>query len=142
MIYADTNVLLALYGRDGTSEAADRWAASVDARIVTSWWTVVEFKANIGLRTRKKFLSPSAALAVLATFERDFVIRQKPLNTLSPHWETVANWLGNPSMALRAGDALHLATASGHACDEFVTFDAMLARVAKKLDLPVQLLRA
>ena len=142
MIYADTNVLLALYCRDSTSDAADRWAASVEARIVTSWWTVVEFKAHIGLRARKKHLSQAAALAVLAVFERDFVISQKPLNTLSPHWEMAVAWLSNPALALRSGDALHLATSHGYDCENFVTFDADLARAAKKLELPIKLLRA
>jgi uncharacterized protein len=142
MIYADTNVLLALYSRDTTSDAAHAWAQALEDRVVTSWWAVIEFKANISLRVRKKRLPTASALAAMAAFERDFVAAQSPLTTLSPHFALAATWLSNHQTGLRSGDALHLATANGHGCASFATFDRELAKFGRKLGVPTKDLSA
>ena len=47
----------------------------------------------------------------------------------------------NPECALRSGDALHLAIAFGRGCAGFITFDRPFGAAARRLGLPVKILR-
>ena len=141
MIYADTNVMLAVVCDDDLSAAADAWYASVTDPIVISPWTVIEFRANIGLRVRKKEFTRTAGLSALAQFDS---LIDSALHTLAPaesHFRRARDWLAHPECALHSGDALHLAIAFGHQCRQFVTFDQPLGASARKLKLPVLVLK-
>lgn len=141
MIYADTNVLIALVCKDATSRAAERWIEEVDEPIALSDWTVIEFRSNIGLRVRKRLLSRQAGLAIMAEFDRLVGESMHALVPAPGHFRQASQWLASPACALRSADALHLAIARGHGCSAFATFDRPLATAARRLELPVQLLR-
>lgn len=142
MIYADTNVLLSLLCEDDLSDAADAWYRDADQPVATSLWSVIEFRSNIGLRVRKKLLPRVKGQAAMSELDR---LLRASLHTLVPiedHFTRARDWLANHRCALRSGDALHLAIAFGHGCVEFVSFDRPLGAAAKKLGLPVRILRA
>ncbi len=141
MIYADTNIVLALVCDDDLSDAAEAWYKSVDETIAISPWTVIEFRANIGLRVRKKEFTRAAGLTALAQFDR---LVDSALHALAPaesHFLKARDWLAHPECALHSGDALHLAISFGHQCRQFVTFDQPLGASARKLNLPVHVLK-
>ncbi len=141
MIYADTNVLIAIVCDDALSAAADAWYESVSEPIAVCPWTVIEFRANIGLRVRKKEFTRAAGLTALAQFDR---LIDSAFHTLAPaegHFLKACDWLAHPECALHSGDALHLAIAFGHQCRQFVTFDQPLGAFARKLNLPVLVLK-
>ncbi len=141
MIYADTNVLIAIVCDDVLSAAADTWYASVSDPIAVSPWSVIEFRAFIGLRVRKKEFSRAAGLTAMTQFDR---LADTALHTLTPaasHFRKASDWLAHPECALHSGDALHLAIAFGHQCRQFVTFDQPLGASARKLNLPVLVLK-
>ena len=141
MIYADTNVLIAIVCDDALSAAADTWYESVSEPIAVSPWTVIEFRANIGLRVRKKEFTRAAGLTALAQFDR---LVDSALHTLAPvesDFLKARDWPAHPECALHSGAALHLAIAFGHQCRQFVTFDQPLGASARKLNLPVLVLK-
>lgn len=142
MIYADTNLLLSLIRIDDLSNAAEAWFGGVAEPVATSPWTMLEFRSNIGMRVRKKLLTHRDGLAALAEFDH---LVDTSLHNLEPapsHFLKARDWLAQPECALRSGDALHLAIAFGHRCRQFVTFDQPLGASAKKLNLPVLVLKS
>lgn len=142
MIYADTNLLLSLVRIDSLTNAAETWFESVAEPVAMSPWTMLEFRANIGVRVRKKLLTHRDGLAALAEFDH---FADTSLHSLIPaqsHFLKARDWLAHPDCALRSGDALHLAIAFGHGCRQFATFDQPLGASAKKLKLPVLVLKA
>jgi predicted nucleic acid-binding protein len=141
VIYADTNILLSLFCEDDSSSAADTWYREVQEQVAISHWSVIEFRSNIGIRVRKKLLSRLKGVAAIGEFDR---LAKRSLHFIAPeprYFETASDWLTRPECALRSGDALHLAIAFGGQCGEFVTFDKPLAAVAKRMSLPVKVLR-
>lgn len=142
MIYADTDVLTSLVCPDVLSAAAERWYAGVSEPVMTSHWSTIEFRSNIGLRIRKKQLTRASGLSSMAAFDN---LLASALHLVSPsagHFVKARDWLAHPECALRSGDALHLAIAFGSGCHQLVTFDQPLTASARKLKLPVLLLKA
>lgn len=141
MIYADTNVLLSLLCEDDLTTAAEAWLGEIDEAVAISLWSMIEFRSNIGVRVRKGLLSRIKGLSALTEFDH---LVDSGLHMLTPaaaHFIKARDWLANPGVALRSGDALHLAIAFGHGCDEFVSFDRPLGASAKRLGLAVKILR-
>ena len=136
MIYVDTNVLLSLYCPDSLSVAASTWYANVNGPVCVSPWTVIEFRANMGLRVRKDLLKRSMALAVMKQFDAAVTANFHLLAPAHEHFLLACDWLAKPECALRSADALHLAIAFGGGCKQFVSFDRPLGATAKKLGLP------
>ena len=142
MIYADTSFLLALFCPDSLTEAALRWYEKADARIAVSAWSVTEFRSNVGVRTRKRMLSRAAALAATQRFDAVIHSSFHMLTPTGAHFELANAWLTRPELALRSGDALHLGIAVGSQCSGLVTFDQSFGISARKLKLPVVVLKA
>ncbi len=136
MIYADTNVLLSMFCPDSLSAVAAKWYANSSGPVCISAWTVIEFRANIGLRVRKGLLSRPIGLAVMKQFDAAAMANLHLLAPAQEHFLQAGEWLAKTECALRAGDALHLAIAFGHRCEQFVSFDQPLGAAAKKLGLP------
>ena len=136
MIYADTDVLLSMYCPDSLSGAAAAWYANTSGPVCISPWTVIEFRANLGLRARKGLLTRPICLAVMKQFDAAAIANFHVLAPAQEHFRQAGEWLAKTECALRAGDALHLAIAFGHRCEQFVSFDQPLGAAAKKLGLP------
>ena len=142
MIYADTNVLLSLFCPDGLTAAAVAWYQRVEVPVCISSWTVVEYRANMGLRVRKWLLPRAKSVAVMKRLDS---AASNSFHLLAPspeHFSAAGDWLARPECALRSSDALHLAVAFGYGCKQFITFDQPLAAAARKLGLPVAVLKA
>lgn len=142
MIYADTDVLLSLFCPDSLSVAAAKWYANTSGPVCISPWSIIEFRANMGLRARKGLLPRPNCLAVMKQFEAAAIANFHLLPPAQEHFLQAGAWLSKTECALRAGDALHLAIAFGHRCEQFVSFDQPLGAAAKKLGLPFLTLKA
>ncbi|MFM9967940.1 MAG: type II toxin-antitoxin system VapC family toxin [Burkholderiales bacterium] len=142
MIYADTDVLLSLFCPDSLSVAAAAWYADIAGPVCISPWSVIEFRANMGLRARKGLLARPQCLAVMKQFDAAASANFHLLAPAQEHFLMASEWLAKTECALRAGDALHLAIAFGHRCEQFVSFDQPLGAAAKKLGLPFLTLKA
>ena len=141
MIYVDTNVLLSIFCPDALTEAAFLWYRKADAPVALSTWTATEFRANIGIRVRRTDLSRAAGLAAMHRFDAAIVANMRVLAPSAEHFDIANEWLANPDCALRSGDALHLAIATERRCSQLVTFDRSFGSAARKLKLPVVVLK-
>ena len=142
MIYADTNILLSLFCPDSLTAAAEAWYQKVADPICISAWTVIEYRANMGLRVRKGLMPRAKSLAVMKQLDSAATNSFHRLAPSPEHFTTAEGWLARPVCALRSSDALHLAIAFGCGCRQFVTFDRPLGAAARKLGLPVAVLKA
>lgn len=141
MIYADTNVLLSIFCPDALTEAAFLWYRQNDAPVAVSTWTVTEFRSNIGIRVRKTDLARAAGLAAMHRFDSAAKASMRVLAPSAQHFDIANEWLTKPDCALRSGDALHLAIAMERRCSQLVTFDRSFGSAARKLKLPVVVLK-
>ncbi len=141
MIYADTDVLTSLVSPDPLSAAAATWYAGVTEPVMASHWSSIEFRSTIGVRVRKKQMPRATALAAIDAFDNLLASALHMLAPSADHFVRARDWLARPECALRSGDALHLAIASGYHCNQFVTFDQSLGASARKLNLPVLVLK-
>lgn len=141
MIYADTDVLTSLVSPDPLSVAAAAWYAAVAEPVMASHWSSIEFRSNVGLRVRKKQMSRATGLAAIDAFDNLLTSALHMLAPAADHFVKARDWLAHPECALRSGDALHLAIAAGYNCRQFVTFDQSLGASARKLKLPVLVLK-
>ena len=141
MIYADTNILLALFCADGLTATVEAWFEKTAEPISISPWTVLEFRSNIGVRIRRADLPRATGVAAIRRFEAATAVHFQVLVPAPEHFVRAGHWLADPDCALRSGDALHLAIAFGHGCDQFVTCDQPLGAAARKLKLNVKVLK-
>jgi len=141
VIYADTNVLLSLYCPDDLSEPAAAWYGRNSTPVSISPWTVIGFRANIGLRVRKRMLTRAMGIATMELFDEAVSANFHLLSPAPEHFNQACDWLAKPDCALRSSDALHLAIAFGERCRQFISFDQPLGVAAKKLGLSCLLLR-
>jgi predicted nucleic acid-binding protein len=142
VIYADTNVLLSLFCPDSLTAAAVAWYQKIGDPVCISLWTVIEYRANMGLRVRKRLMPRAKAVAVVKQLDSAATNSFHMLAPSPEHFTAAGGWLARPECALRSSDALHLAVAFGYGCKQFITFDQPLAAAARKLGLPVAMLKA
>ena len=138
--YLDASAAVLIYVNEEASFAMRSWFGSVDpGDLALSHWTMTEFASALGIRVRMGTLSPvearrtatafldmaRASLLVLPVLERDF----------TRAGEIILDF----PLALRAGDALHLAVASNAGATTLVTLDQRMARAAGQLGLTCEL---
>jgi len=141
VIYADTNILLSLFCPDSLTAAAVAWYQKIGDPVCISSWTVIEVRSNMGLRVRKGLMPRAKSVAVMKQLDSAATTSFHVLAPLPEHFTVAAGWLARPECALRSGDALHLAIAFGSGCKQFVTFDQPLGAAARRLGLPVAVLK-
>lgn len=99
-----------------------------------SWWTVAEFHGVLGIKLRAGAISALLRADLLAAF--DVLVRDHmecwPL--LPGDFHDAAAFCDEPSMNLRAADALHLAVARRHKAT-LVSLDAGMLKAARKLKI-------
>ncbi len=112
MIYLDTSVLGALFFREPTASAILARLETVDdGDLCISAWTLTEMASVGAIKERTGSIDAAGRAAGLAAFNR-FVSDSLTLAEVEPgDFRTAAALLDAPALALRAGDALHLAIA-------------------------------
>ncbi|MCX7060588.1 MAG: type II toxin-antitoxin system VapC family toxin [Gammaproteobacteria bacterium] len=101
--------------------------------LCSSRWTQVEIFSAISRRVRDGRLGVGAAERVRQLYANE-ISRQVELLPITPDcFSLAASWLAQASLGLRAADALHLATASVHKIDSFLTLDRKLRTIAATL---------
>jgi predicted nucleic acid-binding protein len=137
MFYLDTSVLVSLLVPEAASSQVRAWMqAHITSPLAISAWTLTEFASAIGIKQRTQQI-PAAlaadACAVMEQLARDSLVCLSPIKA---DYQQAAHWLGNASLGLRAGDALHLAIASRHVCSQIVSRDRTFVEAALALGLP------
>lgn len=110
-LYLDTSLLVsALTNETSTTISLDWIAANQAQGFTTSRWSLTEFSSALAMKVRSGFLSEQHRKTTLRSFNQlldsfDLV----PVQTAD--FDAAARIADHPNIALRSGDALHLAVA-------------------------------
>ena len=137
-LYADTCILLPLFFRDASTDAALAWLeASGSETILISPWTRTEFASAAGIMARRGDISADLHREGLERFDRLVSARLAVEAVDTTDFDRARGWIAGYRSGLRAGDALHLAVCMRLSAT-LGTADDPLARAADKVGVAVQ----
>ena len=105
--------------------------------LTTSMWTQVELASLVSRKVRMGELSASEAETVRHEFEHMLGESFEMLLPTGADFAAAAKYLEAPKTGLRAGDALHLATAANRGAKKILTLDGGFLEAGRQLKLPV-----
>ena len=141
MIYLDTSVIVPLIVPETISSRARSWFDRLDLKstkeLALSAWALTEFTSAMGIKVRNREITSEQGKAARAFLEDALLPNMTVVEVTPTDFRLAETMLREFALGLRAGDALHLATASRCAAQQFVSLDRKLCRVAEALGLPV-----
>lgn len=135
MVYVDTSVLVALLLAEPKSADVNRWYSACSDEMVSAVWCVTEFASALGIKQRTGRITEAQGQAAWRRFERLCAndLQLLPVDPATFHRAGVLTL--DAATGLRAGDALHLATALEAKAKSMATLDDLLRKNAKRLKM-------
>jgi uncharacterized protein len=128
--YFDTSLLVAALIREaGTAAAKTYLSACGDEPLIISRWVIAELSSALAIKVRTGTITPSEQSAALTMFRRFSALRLQVVTVESVDFDVAAGMSDHSAVALRAGDALHLAVCR-RLGTRLATFDPGLAAAA------------
>jgi len=137
MLYLDTSVLVAALTPENHTTKIQQWLARQDPNALhVSDWVITEFSSALSIKLRSEQLDEAQRARALAWFTTLLQESVAVLHASPEDFRTAAHFADQAGIGLRAGDALHLATASAHGAT-LVTLDQKLLEAAPAVAVDV-----
>ena len=126
MFYVDTSAIVSALTSELATQRVQHWMAAQQAGdLAISDWTIAEFSAALSVKLRMGHIDPAEQELALSAFQKNIIKSCILLPIGSAHFRSAARLADRHPLGLRAGDALHIATA--------IENDAVLCTLDKRL---------
>ena len=134
-VYVDASAWISLFTNEEAASRLEDWLANEDGHLMSTPWTLVEVASGFSIKVRRKELSEHQAAALLERFEQLIDDEVKVVAMAAGDYDHAMNLCRNAGSGLRAGDALHLASAARLGVSHLLTLDRVMATNAKALGI-------